>query len=356
MLHALVRSAVAAAALFCAVAPAVRAQELLDPLPVRDQFLLNNGFFFFDPASAHILGDGEWSAGMHATLSNTFAKSAWVSRSLEFHTPRASAAELLKDPRFAADGPYFFVQGELRRQTFSIRRGIGDRFEVSVDVPVISIGGGSTDAVIEAFHRDLGLGNAERETVARNVETIELHAGNVNFVRQRATHAELGDIALSGKYELRAIEDDRYAFAVEGALELPTGRAATLSGSGSVDGGMQFLATRSFARTSVHGSMGVLFLGADRVIGTRRQAIVTDSLAVAHLVTDRTSTVLQVTVSETPFRQFRIPEFLRRSYQLTAGVQHELTHAVVHFGFIENLFTYDNSADVGIEWGISRRF
>ena len=352
-----VRRAVAVAAFCAVVAPAVRAQNaLLDPLPVRDQFLLNNGFFFFEPEPARVLEDGIWSVAFRSDDSNTFAKSAWVSRSLEFRTQRRGAAEQLQDPRFAADGPYFFVDGETHRQTIAVHRGFGDRFEIGVSIPVTSIGGGSSDSIIEAVHRDLGIGNAERETIDRNIETIVIHTAGRSFVRERTTRAEIGDVALSGKYEIRAIGDDRYTYAIEGAVELPTGRAATLSGSGSLDGGLQIVGSRSFERTSIHASMGMLFLGSDRVLGTRRQAIVTNTVAVAQLVTDRTAAALQITVSETPFRQFRIPEFLRRSYQLTAGVRHQFRDVVLHVGLIENLFTYDNSADAGIEWGISRRF
>src|SRR5260370_42503710 len=102
MRRSFVRRAAAAVAFCAALAPGVCAQsELLDPLPVRDQFLLNNGFFFFEPAAAPVLEDGTWSLEMHSAVSNTFAKSAWVSRSLEFRTQRRSAAEQLQDPRFA---------------------------------------------------------------------------------------------------------------------------------------------------------------------------------------------------------------------------------------------------------------
>ena len=357
MFRTLLRRVLAVAALCAALAPGVRAQsELLDPLPVRDQFLLNNGFFFFEAAGGRVLEDGTWSVEFGSADANTFAKSAWVSHELAYRTERRSAAAQLQDPRFAADGPFFFVDGETHRQTFAVRRGFGDRFEIGLSIPVTSIGGGSSDGMIEAIHHDLGIGNAERETVQRNVETIEIHDGSLAFVRRRTTRAELGDVAISGKYELRGLEDDGDALAIEGALELPTGRAATLAGSGSFDAGLQILATRTFARTSLHGSMGMLFLGPDSVLGTRRQAIVTNTLAVAQRVASRTSAVLQLTVSETPFRQLRIPELLRRSYQMTAGVRHQFRDVSIHLGLIENLFNYDNSADAGIEWGISRRF
>ncbi len=53
---------------------------LLDPLPIRDQFLLGNGFFSFEPEGARVLEIGEWRLDVHHADANTFSKSSWISR------------------------------------------------------------------------------------------------------------------------------------------------------------------------------------------------------------------------------------------------------------------------------------
>ena len=49
----------------CLFPSAARADDddnlsLLNPLPVRDQFLLNNGFYFFEPEGARVLPAESW--------------------------------------------------------------------------------------------------------------------------------------------------------------------------------------------------------------------------------------------------------------------------------------------------------
>src|ERR1700757_2538837 len=75
-------------------------EALLAPLPVRDQFLLSNGFFFFTPESMRALPEATWSVSLSSADSNTFAKSEWISHSLEGRTTREQALAVLSDPRF----------------------------------------------------------------------------------------------------------------------------------------------------------------------------------------------------------------------------------------------------------------
>ena len=68
---------------------------LLSPLPVRDQYLLNNGFFFFEPEGARVLDDDAWLVDVHTADSNTFAKSRWISHDLDGDTDRRSGDQTL---------------------------------------------------------------------------------------------------------------------------------------------------------------------------------------------------------------------------------------------------------------------
>ena len=64
-----------------------------------------------------------------------------------------------------------------------------------------------------------------------------------------------------------------------------------------------------------------------------------------------------MTVSESPFRNVGIAEFNRRSHQLSIGMQRRVGRSFVAYAaVIENLLTYENSADFGIAWGVTRRF
>ena len=330
---------------------------LLDPLPIRDQFLLNNGFYFFEPEGARVLPTDSWIVDLHVADANTFAKSAWVSRSLEGETVRQDAAQVLSSERFRDVGSLFLVHGQTHRDTLTVKRGFGSDFQASASIRVTTIGGGWSDGMIESFHKALGLGNAERESLRQDRETVYWRTGTTSYFRERSSAAAVGDIALSGKYELRSFEDRDLAVSIAGALEFPTGNSRTLDGSGSLDAGLQMIASRKFRSGAIHATVGVLRMGANRPLGTKSIFVISDTVSASHLITDRTSATGQLTVSESPFRKMGFAEFTRRSYQLSLGMQHLVGDStLVYAGFIENVLTFQNSADVGFTWGISRRF
>lgn len=337
-------------AVAAAIAAPASAQDVLGPLPVRDQFLLSNGFFFFTPESPRSLPPGEWSFAINAADSNTFAKSAWISHSLDGRTTRSGALQELSATRFSSTNTLFLVDGETHRTDLTLSRGFGNGLELRAAMPVISTGGGWSDRVIESVHHAMRIGNAERESILRNTETVYLRHDGLTYSRSRGEGVSLGDVALSAKYEL-----DRN-LAVVGSVELPTGNAARLDGSGSVDAGVELIATRTRRSTRFTMSLGVIRLGANETLGTKQQLIVTDTFALAHAVGRSSAFVTQLTVSESPFRQIGAAEFSRRTYQLSTGFQRQIGTVVVHAAFIENVVYFENSADAGIAWGISRKF
>jgi hypothetical protein len=335
-----------------------RHDALLEPLPIRDQFLLGNGFFFFEPEGARVLDDGVWVAGVHVADANTFAKSGWITRSFASEEPnqRGDGVTTLELPRYSNRDAVFLVDGQTHRTTLTLRRGLGAHAEIGIALPITSIGGGWSDSTIEAVHRELRIGTDERDALRRNEETVYVRTPGQTYVRQRGDGYALGDVALTGKYELTAFEDRKLAVAVTGAVELPTGHAATLDGSGSLDAGAQLIISRDTPVGRLNASVGLLRLGANSALGLRPQLLITDTVGLARTITGATSAIAQLTVSESPFRQYNFPEFKRRSYQLSAGVQHAFRGVVLHAAFVENLVTYENSADAAISWGLSKRF
>jgi hypothetical protein len=331
--------------------------EILGPLPVRDQYLLNNGFFFFEQESARVLDDDDWLIDLHGADSNTFAKSRWVSHNLAGDTDRRTGAQTLGLIRMDEGQSIFLVDGEIHRTTITAHHGLGASLEVGIAIPFATIGGGTSDGFIEGFHAAFGLGDDERVAMQRNRETVFIRTDDRTYFRQRAGGTQLGDIAVSAKYELSALEDPHLALSIEGALELPTGNVQTLDGSGSLDGGVQLLATRDYGRSQIHASAGILLLGHNGALGTKSQFVITDSIGVSHLLAERTSATAQITISQSPFRTIGAPELTRRSYQMTAGLQHAIgRNLAAYAGIVENLITYQNGADAGFIWGIARRF
>ena len=331
---------------------------LLAPLPIRDQFLLSNGLLSFAPEGPRVLDQGAWSMAFVGAESNTFAKSAWISRSLEGRTARENAPAMLTESRFQLGNALFLVDGETHRSDLTLSRGFGHALEVRISVPFMSTGGGWGDRAIEAVHHALRIGNADRETLSRNRETVFLRHDGVTYIRSRGQGAAVGDVSLSAKLELLPLEDRRTNLALVSTVELPTGNAQTLDGSGSIDAGVELVASRDYERTHtrVTASAAIVHLGANSVLGLREQFLISDTVAIAHRLSDVTSVIAQLSVSESPFRQLDVPEFGHRVHQLSMGVQRQFGSMIAYVALIENVASFENSADAGLAWGISRRF
>lgn len=327
--------------------------QVLSPLPIRDQFLLSNGLLSLVPEGPRVLEQGTWAFNVAGAESNTFAKSGWISRSLEGRTSRENAQQVLNESRFQIPQPLFFVKGETHRTDLSVSRGLAHGIELRVSVPVMSTGGGWADPIIEAVHHALRIGNADRETLTQNRETVFLRHDGSTYIVQRGQHPALGDLAFSAKYELRQMEDQRTRIAVVSTLELPTGNAGTLDGSGSLDAGVELVAARDYERTHtrVTASLGVVRLGSNAALGLRAQALITDTVAVAHGISEKSAVIAQLTVSESPFRQLAVPEFGHRVHQLSVGVQRQIGSVVGYAALIENVASFENSVDAGLAWG-----
>src|SRR5258708_33259094 len=130
---------------------------LLDPLPVRDQFLLGNGFYSFEPEGAHVLEIGEWRMDVHHADANTFSKSNWISLSLasEAPTTRARAIDTLTNPRYQLRDKVFLIDGETHRVPLGLHRGLGGHVEIGGAIPGTTIGGGPADAEVPPVPRFL---------------------------------------------------------------------------------------------------------------------------------------------------------------------------------------------------------
>jgi Protein of unknown function (DUF3187) len=332
-------------------------ETLLAPLPVRDQFLLNSGFFFFEPESAKVLGKNVWSIDLHETEANTIAESNWISRRLAGNTMRVGAGEALAYVGYDGEpSSLFLVHGQTHRATLSIHRSIGSHIELGLAIPISRIGGGWSDQIIEDFHHVFGLGDKERKSLRQNHEAVYVHSPAATYLRDRSAGVEVGDIVLTSKTGLPWLEGKNVALAIDGAIKLPTGNTRTLVGSGSVDGGIQMLASRDFGRSRITASLGLLFLGPDPQLGTRFQFLKTSTEGVSYLLTDHTGVMIQLSVSESPLRNLGIPELNRLSYQLTSGIKHEIGAITLYAGLIHNMLNLRNSADVGMICGISKSF
>lgn len=327
------------------------------PLRIRDQFLPGLGYLGFDPVSADILDPGEWQLDFVVTASNTFAHSNEVERALEA-SPNRTGLGLAEfraiQPDHAGHG-LFYLDGEHTRWAIAARRGLGHGLQVELVVPVIHVGGGFLDSTIEGFHDTFSLGQAGRLGVPRNQFGVYVRSGGHEVYLDRSPGTALGDAVLGVRYDLRqARPSPGLELALEALAKLPTGDVDRLTSSGSADFGVQLLGTRYFRGSCLHFSLGAAYLGRHQLFDLDPQTIVSGMLAWEIALGEKTTGLIQATVSQSPFEDLRSDEIGSASTQLTAGVKHAFGRSVLFLGVTENLANFNNSADIGLHVGVTR--
>ncbi len=328
------------------------------PLPVRDHFLLGVGFLGLDPGAAGVLERGRWRVEALWSVANTWAISPQIDLALRAR-PRApvTVAQLEELARLSSDGGSIFIDGELARAAIELRRGLGRGVELRIAVPVLSFGGGRLDGSIETFHDSFGAGLDGRNGATRDAFLVSLITRRGDFLARDAPGLGLGDIVVGVKVRVHGGDHSRFAAAVEGLVKLPTAADRPLATSGKTDLGAQLLLARRFAKWSLHGSAGVVLLGASERLGIAPQELFSATAAVERASGRRTSLVLQVSASESPFGSLATARIGRGATQATVGVKRALGVSYELFAAAtDNFRNFTNSADLDFHLGISRRF
>lgn len=174
--------------------------------------------------------------------------------------------------RAQRDGENLLLDGESQRYELGVRRGIGANWELGVTVPWISYNGGVLDNFIEDWHRLWGLPNGGRPDYPTH---------QLNFMYQRDGRTELdmhaaesgfGDVQVSAAYQLFNAGQD--AVALSAQINLPTGDADKLTGSGAASAGFALAATHSRwldLPLTVTGNAGALWLPRGDVLADQQK-------------------------------------------------------------------------------------
>lgn len=329
------------------------------PLRIRDQFLPGLGYLAFDPVAADVLDPGELRIDLVVTTSNTFAHSKEVEQELAA-TPRRAGlglAELRSLEPKQAGGALFYLDGEHTRWAFAARRGLGNGLQVEVVLPVIQLGGGQLDSIIEGFHEAFSLGQAGRLAVPRGTFGAYVRAAGREVYLDRSPGTALGDLVLGARYDLRSSRPTpSLELALEALAKLPTGDVNRLTSSGSADYGVQLLGTRYFSRSCLHFSVGGLRLGPHELFAVETQTVLSGMLAFEVALGGKTTGLVQVTASQSPFDDLGSDELSSASTQVTLGAKVAFGKNVWFLGVTENLVSFDNTSDIGLHLGVTKSF
>ena len=119
------------------------------------------------------------------------------------------------------------IDSESQVLNLAMRRRLWERAELRLDVPWVRHSGGFLDGTIKDWHSVLGLSNSAREVPNDQFELLYERDGTTYFDLSSPTSG-IGDVRLSAAYAWPAVT-------LRAGVKLPTGDAASLTGSGAAD-------------------------------------------------------------------------------------------------------------------------
>lgn len=129
------------------------------------------------------------------------------------------------------------LDGESYRWTLAARYGVGDRYEVGLDIPYVLYGGGFLDGFIVDWHNTFSLPQGGRDVAPRNRIGYGYTRNGVRKLDMNHSGSGLGDVTLNGGMKLYESvgADSCDRLAIRGGVKFPTGESSALRGSGSTD-------------------------------------------------------------------------------------------------------------------------
>ncbi len=167
-------------------------------------------------------------------------------------------------------GERLLIDSESRVINLSLRKRLGERYEIGLDVPYVDHSEGFLDSVIYEFHDLVGLSNSTR-TGPDDQFGIRFARDGTTLFEMLEPAAGIGDVRLSAAMSFPRMT-------LRAGLKLPTGDPDKLTGSGAADfslavhgGGSTTLFDRDLAYS---GFLGVLALGDGDVLPALQRSVV----------------------------------------------------------------------------------
>ena len=274
---------------------------------------------------------------------------------VDFRVELAETASVFNDQNSGATATMKF---ETLRSGVFLRYGVAERWELSVEVPVLHRSRGFMEGAIKFVERaTTGLAPA-RDGLDEVDYVFKISQGGRTIASGREGVVGLGDSTVTSKYQLLLETASMPAVSIRTALKLPTGNAGHFYGSGNPDMGFGLAAEKGFAgRWVVYANLnGVIPTG--RVAGLALHPTVSGLIAVEYLWSENFSLTAQFDYYSTPFRGVGTRVLDRGVTESVAGFSYRLTQHFLWQGYaVENLdFITGSAADVTVSTLLTYRF
>lgn len=332
-----------------------------DPYPLRNQLPLHLVFLDQTPRGARLLDRGEHRLSVHSTYENTqVGTDALINLFLvdDFQTLNGKVTRPILEAAAAAnpEGTAFYIDGETSRTVIDFALGLGERFELDLEIPFLMHTGGFLDSIIDEYHEALDFPEGGRPGIQRDRYVNGYVTGGTSvFVEGGRDGIRQGDIVLSGRTALVKAVKGRPAVTFSVSAKLPTGDSDRLDGSGSADYGAAIAISGQAGRSSLHGGyaytkVGTWKLAPELHLRNSRSLFGTWVFR----ATPRSALIVQLLRTRGPFEQTAGNDLGRATTEIAFGMRHGTGEGLLFdWAFIENLDNKFNSPDIGAFLGLT---
>lgn len=319
------------------------------PARVRSQFSFDLPHLDLTPDRATLLPPGASTLDLQIVHSNTFE----ITPDYEDGVAAFEAGEEVPHWEFLADG-------EVTRVSVRFERAIGRRVQLGLEVPALVHSSGVLDSLIADVHEAIGVPQNARERRPEDELRHELLAGDERYLLEESG-AALGDVVLRAKLGL--VETRRAAFSVVIETSLPTGDEDALAGTSGAEHGLTVLLSAGTDRHAFHGGLGHFLLDPPDAWPLPVEDRTAGFAGYEWIASERWSLLAHVAAATSllPEAPQRHHDELRVEVVVGArlrGVRRSGQPWSLDFGFVENVTTNDNTADLGLflagGWGWGR--
>jgi Protein of unknown function (DUF3187) len=250
------------------------------------------------------------------------------------------------------------VKFETLRSGLFLRYGATERWEFSVEVPLLYRYHGFMDGPIKSVERLTSGVSPARSALSQMDYAFNISRGGRTIASGRDGAVGLGDSAVTSKYQVLLETASMPAVSVRTALKLPTGDEGQFFGSGSPDFGLGLAVEKGFGgRWMVYGNLnGVVPTG--RIAGFSLQPTVSGLVAVEYLWSDNLSFTTQFDYYSSPFHGAGTRVLDKGVTESVVGFSYRLMRHLLWQGYgVENLdFITGSAADFTLSTVLTHRF
>lgn len=258
----------------------------------------------------------------------------------------------------AGESEAIYWDGETSTARLGWKLGVGKRFELGLELPVVHHGGGFMDSMIDNYHRAFGFDRSHRNEVPYDQLHYQANKdGQVEF-RVAESGTGLGDV--QGKLGYQILASEQRWLAARFTLKAPTGDAEQLYGSGGWDSSaaLHWADQHALAAYNISYELsgGALYTSDGDVLSDRRRNVVAfGSALLAWQVRPWVNLKLQLD-GHTAFYYSEMRELNSSSVQLSLGGSFSLAQRwELDLAFTEDLVV-DTAPDVSLLLALRLRY